>query len=179
MEIRVSITSRTSIVKSIGVATIVLALSACATKSATTTASLQSANIQTLRHAEQEDLSRANNPNTPPVAQVDLYAQATRAHDEISKLEHGLPATAAEVIRVSAVPDGQLSEPHRAALIAKLKEAKTLADRGASDHDDNPILTEDFIQQGNRIDEVTQNLESGQALHQSDLLTALESPAFP
>ncbi|HUA33010.1 MAG TPA: hypothetical protein VMA09_05355 [Candidatus Binataceae bacterium] len=179
MELTIGSTRCYSIVKSIGAATIMLALSACATSSPMTSANQQAADIQSLRQAEQEDLNRANNPNTPAVAQVDLYAQAVRAHDEIAKLEHGLPATTAEVARASAVPDGELSEPQRAELIAKLKEARTLADRGAYDHDDNPILTEDFIEQGNRIDEAMANLQSGEAVHQSDLEAALNSPAFP
>jgi hypothetical protein len=159
-------------------AMLVVPLSACA-PSATISASRQTADIQSIQVAEQEDLNKAYSPSTDPTAQVDLYSRAVHAKNTLAKLEHGVPVTEAEIDSAATVPDVPLSEQRRAQLLQQLSEAKKLADRGAYDHDDNPILTEDFIEQGREIDNVTQNLEAGVEVPQYDIQAALHSPAFP
>ena len=88
-------------------------------------------------------------------------------------------ATRSTSPKEASIINAAMSEPQRAALIARLREAKGLADRGANDHDDDPILTEDFIQQGQRAEDAIESLKVGRELPQYDLEAALQSPAFP
>lgn len=165
--------------KSMICATMALMLAACSPSAATTSADQQAQNIAMLRQAETHDLSAANAPGTNPVAETELYSQGLRARTDAAELTHGFPVSQSEIARASAIPNEDMTQQRRAILIRQLADAKTLADRGASDHDDNPILTEDFIEQGNRIDRVMEKLQIGQPVPDYEIQAALQSPGFP
>jgi hypothetical protein len=156
-----------------------LMLAACAPRAATMSANQQAQNVALLKQAETHDLNTANAPGTNPVTQTDLYSQGLRARTDAAELTHGFPVSQSEIARASAIPDEDLTQQQRSILIRQLAEAKALADRGASDHDDNPILTEDFIEQGNRIDRVMEKLQIGQPVADYEIQAALQSPGFP
>jgi hypothetical protein len=159
-------------------ALLILPLSACAPAS-TSSASQQTADVELLQQSERQDIANANKPQIGPVAQEDFYAQAGRADTAAKELEHGFPVSQARIDRAVIVPAEPLTAEQRSQLIQKLEAAKVLADRGSTDHDDNPILTEDFIQQGKQIDRVIRQLEIGNEVHNSDIQQALESPGMP
>jgi hypothetical protein len=167
------------LIKTTIAAALVLPLSACAQNAASTSSNQQAQNIEALQQAKAVDLANANRAGTDPVAEIDLYSRGLRASTDAAKLEHGFPVGQSEIARASALPIEPMSDQQRAQLIQKLADAKVLADRGASDHDDNPILAEDFIQQGHEIDRVMEDLKIGQTVPRYQIDTALQSPAFP
>jgi hypothetical protein len=162
----------------IGCAVMALMLTACA-QTAQAPATNQESNVLMLDRAARLDLQKAAQPNTDPAARQDLYAQAADADNVMHELENGYQVPSQVITKAAWVPAATMSPAERANLIARLEQAKVLDDHGTNDHNDNPVLTEDFIQQRRRAKNAIRTLRSGEDLTSEEIAEALYVPEHP
>lgn len=155
-----------------------LMLTACAQTTQAPAANEES-DVLMLNRAAQIDLQRAAQPTTDPTARQDLYAQAGKADTVMHELENGYQVPPQEITKAAWVPAATLSPTERANLITRLEEAKVLDDHGVNDHNDNPVVTEDFIQQDRRANRAIETLRSGEDLTSEEIAEALYVPERP
>jgi hypothetical protein len=167
-----------SIAAAIGCALMALMLSACA-QTAQAPAANEESEVLMLNRSAQLDFQRAAQPETGPVARQDLYTQAADADTVIHELENGYQVPPQVVTKAAWVPAATMSPAERANLIAQLEQAKVLDGHGINDHNDNPILTEDFIQQNRRATRAIETLRSGEDLTSQEITEALYVPERP
>jgi hypothetical protein len=155
-----------------------LMLTACAQTTQAPPANAES-DVLMLNRSAQLDLQRAAQPTTNPVARQDLYAQAGEANTVMRELEHGYQVPPQEITNAAWVPAATMSTTERANLITRLEQAKVLDGHGINDHNDNPILTEDFIEQNRRATQAIEALQSGEDLTSQEIAEALYVPERP
>ncbi len=161
-----------------GFAAAALMLTACA-QTVRAPATDQESNVLTLNRAAQLDFQRAAQPTTDPVARLDLYKQAAEADTVMHELEHGYQVSPQRITEAAYVPPATMTSAERANLIARLEQVKVLDSHGMNDHNDNPILTEDFIEQNRRADRTIRILRSGEDLTSEEISEALYVPERP
>jgi len=87
----------------------------------------------------------------------------------IHELEHGYQVPSERITEAAYVPPATMTPIERANLITRLEHAKVLDEHGINDHNDNPILTEDFIEQSRRADRAIRLLRSGKDLSSEEI----------
>ncbi len=163
----------------IGCAVMAMMLTACAQTVQETPPSNEEGDVLMLNRSAQLDFQRAAQPTTDPVARQDLYSQAAKADTVMHELENGYQVPQQEITKAAWVPAATMSPAERANLITRLEQAKVLDDHGINDHNDNPILTEDFIEQDGRANHAIRLLRSGEDLTSQEIAEALDVPPRP
>jgi hypothetical protein len=166
------------IAAAIGCAVMTFALSACAQTTAAP-ATNEESEVLMLNRSAQLDLQRAASPETDPAARQDLYVQAADADTVMHELENGYQVPQQQITKAAWVPAATMSPAERASLISRLEQAKALDNHGIRDHNDNPILTEDFIEQNRLATRAIRTLRSGGDLTSEEISEALQVPERP
>jgi hypothetical protein len=165
--------------REVSLAIAALCLSACASAgSARMTAQERSNSIEQLQRARQTDLKDALDTELGPAAQGEYMMQAGKAGTAISDLREQQNVSRAEISDALFVPPKHLSPAERVELIKQLEQAKALDNQIYRNHlgGYDPILTEDCTVQAQRVDRVTNELETERQVSWSEIQEAMWVP---
>ena len=94
-------------------------------------------------------------------------------------LEHGKYVDRSQIDDALFVPPKSLSLTRRAQLIAELKDARYLDDRGWWDWTRDPVIAQDFSVQRKKANRAIKDLETDQQISWSEIDEGLQVPEYP
>lgn len=156
-----------------------LLLSACAPAASTVSRSPNSQLILELQRAKELDQSYAVDPQVGPVASGDFSVQADKAATAIDEIEHGVEVPQSQINDALFVPPKSISPEQRIQLIRQLQVVRQLDNQGWWDWTRDPVIAQDFAVQEKKVDRVTRELQTGQAVSWLAINEALHVPQYP
>jgi hypothetical protein len=153
--------------------------SACAPTESNLSYAQSERTLEGLQAAREIDLSNARDPEVGPVASGDYSVRADRAAQVMYDLEHGKYVDRSQIDDALFVPPKSLSLARRAQLIAELKDARYLDDRGWWDWTRDPVIAQDFSVQRKKANRAIKDLETDQQISWSEIDEGLQVPEYP
>ena len=155
------------------------ALSACASAESNVSAGQSQRALRQLQAAREIDLNNARDPEVGPAASGDYSIRADNAAQVMSDIEHGQYVSQSQVDNALFVPPKSLSPEQKARLVAELKEARALDNRGWWDWTRDPVIAQNFSVQEIKATRAIKDLETGQQVSWSEIDEGLHVPRYP